>query len=62
VRSKEAIILDSDNLRKIDIDVWVKITKIELLCDIRDNLDRLNQTLIDICQHLEDGITVFTKE
>lgn len=60
MRSKEAILADISNLPDEDRREWIEHAKLEVLLDIRSNLDKLNQTLVDICQHLETGVTVYT--
>lgn len=59
MRSKEAIMGDIKDLPKAERDQWIELAKLEVLLDIRFNLDRLNQTLIEICGHLESGVTVY---
>lgn len=59
MRSKEFILGDIDNMPKAERGELIERAKLEVLCDIRFNLDRINLTLIDICEHLENGVTVF---
>lgn len=59
MRSKEAIMGDIKDLPQKERDQWIEMAKLEVLCDVRFNLGKINQTLIDICQHLETGVTVF---
>jgi hypothetical protein len=59
MRSKEFVLGDIDNMPKADRAELIERAKLEVLCDIRFNLDKINQALIDICQHLETGVTVY---
>jgi len=62
MRSKEAILDDIQGLPRAERDQWIELAKLEVLLDIRYNLDRINQTLIDICMHLESGVTVYVEK
>ena len=51
---------DIKDLPKAESDHWLEVAKVEVLCDIRYNLDRINQTLIEISERLRDGVTVYS--
>ena len=60
MRSKELILAEVSNVPNVDRREAIELAKLEALLDIRFNLDRINQTLKDICEHLETGVTVYT--
>ena len=53
IRSKEAILGNIQNLPKDEQSLWIELAKLEVLLDIRHNLDRINQALKDIRDSLE---------
>jgi len=53
MRSKEAILGNIQNLPKDEQSLWIELAKLEVLLDIRHNLDRINQALKDIRDSLE---------
>lgn len=59
MRGKELILAEVSNVPIVDRREAIELAKLEALLDIRFNLDKINQTLIDICQHLETGVMVF---
>jgi len=60
MRGKELILAEVSNVPIVDRREAIELAKLEVLLDIRFNLDRINQTLKDIGGHLEMGVTVYT--
>jgi hypothetical protein len=51
MRGKELILAEVSNVPIVDRREAIELAQLEALLDIRFNLDRINQTLKDICEN-----------